>query len=608
MTASPRRPSQQAGLVVLWGGGQLSVRVATHKVRDGERVVGAVYGLLTESEAIRLVGRLSRFDDPVDTVVEVPWAAAALRPDGSLAATCSTMLASGLFWSVEAEAPPPLEARSAGERAPRLILATDPGSVIRARHARTHLNQEYLRDFALLHTDVERTPYLEVTRAAAGDTLVWSSERAPVVRQWCGPEVCGEPELAGPGVLGEYLETFDGVVADLMGRVGPLVSTVSGGLDSTFVVASLAHQTEADRPVEGFVHAPLSAAGLRSEGVWDPDDSAYAEFLAARYPGLVRIAVVRNEAMIRPLDAARAASAASWLPTFNPGNQVWMTDIYQRAAAAGADLHFWGSGGNHAFSFGHSYAAAYYLGRGRPLAAARTFGSDVVPELRELLGPGGRSVARTLLTPMRRARRRGRPLSDPYDELVGMAGERPSTGLANSSGRAFYLSWLFQRSNSLAAAWHPAAQGQAMPADPFSARPVLDLAARIAPAEWRRGYVSRAFARRAGAGRVPDEIRLRRRHGGQARDNWFWIRNDRERYLDEVALLDETPALAGYVDVGAMRARVLRQPWGSSGQADFRTTIAIDRLLSLAAFSRAADKCLARLNAHEEGQGAVGRC
>ena len=72
MTASPRRPSQQAGLVVLWGGGQLSVRVATHKVRDGERVVGAVYGLLTESDAIRLVGRLSRFDDPVDTVVEVP--------------------------------------------------------------------------------------------------------------------------------------------------------------------------------------------------------------------------------------------------------------------------------------------------------------------------------------------------------------------------------------------------------------------------------------------------------------------------------------------------------------------------------------------------------
>ena len=147
-----------------------------------------------------------------------------------------------------------------------------------------------------------------------------------------------------------------------------------------------------------------------------------------------------------------------------------------------------------------------------------------------------------------------------------------------------------------------------MPADPFSARPVLDLAARIAPAEWRRGRVSRAFARRAGAGRVPDAIRLRRRHGGQARDNWFWIRNDPVRYLDEVALLNETPALAGHVDVGAMRARVLRQPWGSSGPADFRTTIAIDRLLSLAAFSRSADKCLSRANAHGEGQGAVFRC
>ena len=334
MTASPRRPSQQAGLVVLWDRGELSVRVATHKVRDGERVVGAVYGLLTESEAIRLVGRLSRFDDPVDTVVEVPWAAAALRPDGSLAATCSTMLASGLFWSVEAEAPPPLEARSAGERAPRLILATDPGSVVTARHARTHLNEEYLRDFALLHTDVERTPYLEVTRAAAGDTLVWSSERAPVVRQWCGPEACGEPELAGPGVLGQYLETFDGVVADLMGRVGPLASTVSGGLDSTFVVASLALQTEADRPVEGFVHAPLSAAGLRSEGVWYPDDSAYAECLAARYPVLVRVAIVRNEAMIRPLDAARNRAEGNGEVGGRRGAHAWFPFVGIDALAA----------------------------------------------------------------------------------------------------------------------------------------------------------------------------------------------------------------------------------------------------------------------------------
>ena len=60
-------------------------------------------------------------------------------------------------------------------------------------------------------------------------------------------------------------------------------------------------------------------------------------------------------------------------------------------------------------------------------------------------------------------------------------------------------------------------------AAPYPSRRVLTVVAAITPRQWRDGLAHCGFARRAGTGRVPDEIRLRTSHGGwpwEASDHW----------------------------------------------------------------------------------------
>ena len=123
-------------------------------------------------------------------------------------------------------------------------------------------------------------------------------------------------------------------------------------------------------------------------------------------------------------------------------------------------------------------------------------------------------------------------------------------------------------------------------ADPFLSRGILDLAASITPREWARGPQPRGYARLLGAGRVPDEIRLRTRRGGQSWDHWYLIRDQRARYYDEVASLPNTPILGGWVDDVALRRILDSWPWGQVNGPSQISAIAMDRILSLATFVR----------------------
>ncbi len=61
---------------------------------------GAVFGLITAAEAQLVVRALMSDLDPGPGAPDSPWAAVVARPDGSYAATASTMLPGGLFWVV----------------------------------------------------------------------------------------------------------------------------------------------------------------------------------------------------------------------------------------------------------------------------------------------------------------------------------------------------------------------------------------------------------------------------------------------------------------------------------------------------------------------------
>lgn len=506
------------------------------------------------------------------------WAAAIQRSDGAVIATASTMLNSGLYWSIDHDR----------TRRPYLLIGVSPGNVVLQRKEPTTLNHSFIREYLSGSRSNRKTPYNEVHRIPAGVFALWSSvDTPPEETEWSGPDVWAEPHLEGRDAREAYLNIFDATIARLIEGNAPLASMLSGGLDSSFVVAALARMTTPDRPVHAFVHAPHPDARLGAIGNWDPDDSEIAKNMEAAYPGRVVVSKVINTDLVQPQDAALRAARRSWVPTFNPGNQIWIDAIAEQAAAIGASMLFSGQNGNAAFSHEHSYAASYYLQRGRidqlvkmVFAVADSHISVYQAARKRVLGP--------LISPWRS--RKNNPNTE-YKKLIGVPDSSRVTGNPQSQGSRRFLEWLSQSHGALYAAGCPA--GRILPVtDPFTASAVLALAASITPYQWLQGPYPRGYARLLGEGRVPDEIRLRRRRGGQAWDTWFVIRNQRERYLDELKLVHQSPGLAGWVDTSEMQKRASQWPWGEIQGPSQIEVIAIDRLLSLAAFARMTEERL----------------
>lgn len=560
-----------------------------------------------------------------------PWALVAVDTDGTVAATASPAFAAGLFWA---------------STATELLFADTVRALVDALAPHVSLDPQFIREFAVIPrtTAATSTAFREIHRIQPGTTLVWPTfgpptpdpttadgagstanrnqpgtehvvrvamrpageVRTPRVVQWCGPHAWGEATLEGPGTEQLYVETFDRAVDELL-TDGPLYTHLSGGLDSTFVAASLLRHATPDNPVHALCHSPLPEADLTSRGNWDPDDYPVAKAMEAAYPGRLIIHRVFAEPDEQPLDAAAAAAEVSGVPTFNPANQSWIKKTAAIAAAGGASVLFSGQNGNATYSYHHNYAPGFYLGSGHPLLAWRS----IDPDARRM--PSRAALRQRAIMPLRARVRAGLPeealtwwrnnswrtrgarrsgavavaVGDAgYPSLVGLGhiGE-PSTPALNREG---YLHWLNGDTPLSAARMFRAS---AVPVvDPFATRSMLDLAAAISPLEWSRGPGARGYARLLAACRVPDSIRLRTRRGGQSWDEWYLIRNQRERYYDEVAALATTPILGGWVDDAVLRSHLDAWPWGQVHGPSQLPVLAMARILSLAAYVRAATR------------------
>lgn len=562
-----RRPLPGRGLSVRWDrhdrpGAQrplLDVLDATHLIEESGRCVGAVYSpMLTRDESRRLVARLLASEDPGGVVPEVPWAAAVLRPESTVVATASMMLTSGLFYRRTAQ----------GHRG----LATVPLALIEGE-LQTDLDYDYLREFAARQLPVNRTPWTAIRRAAAGDTLVWSRGAArPTTTAWCAPDTLPEPHLIGRSAVSAYLELFDLTVARLAERAGPLVAQLSGGLDSTFTVAALTRAAHRSQIVRCLCHSPLPDAATAPVGIWDPDDLPWAHLMRDAYPGRITVEPVRNTARIQPLDAAAEAAGRTGMPTYAPGNQVWMDHAAQLALSGGATTMFHSSHGNATLSNAHNYASAWYLDQPTWPALQGMTGItvDILTDHRHPLAQLRRDVA----APLRRY-----------------------TAGSGSRGRATFLDFLTRRNAGHAAAFNPAQHPGLCAVDPFLSRELIELAAAITPRTWRRGPAERGFARRAATGRVPDAIRLRARRGGQGFDTWFVIATQPRRTEAALRTAEEVTATQRWIDAAGLRTwwrnAVARGPHQPPPPVELNTFL---RTLATAEFAATAPSAAKRTN------------
>ncbi len=167
---------------------------------------------------------------------------------------------------------------------------------------------------------------------------------------------------------------------------------------------------------------------------------------------------------------------------------------------------FSGQKGNAAFSHEHSYAASYYLQRGR--LGQLTKMVFAIPDSDISLYQSARKrVLGPLIRPWRT------PKNNPnieYKKLIGVPDSANVAGNMPLVSRRQFLEWLSQSHGAFFAANCPASR--LMPiVDPFTASALLAVAAVITPYQWLQGPYPRGYARLLGEGRVPEEIRLRRR-------------------------------------------------------------------------------------------------
>ncbi len=575
MSVDPAEPAGTAGRPLVVGGWEPGA-VAVPWL-PGEPW-WAVWGIDDKSGAHRLVDEVWRTGVPGRWAGQ-PWALVLRRPDGTVLATASTGLRSGLFWSVDR-----------GGAAPTLVIGPHPGEVVRRRRQATHLDGRYLTAFAQLRMPSAGTPYREVRRIRPGLTLAWSSDAArPRATEWNGPSTWAAPTLQGPGVADRFVEVFDLATAALMEEGKAPHVAMSGGLDSTFLAASLALQTDPDRPVTAYCYAPHAKARLRPVGALDPDESELARAMARRYPGRLHVVPLVNEGRVLALDVADRTGSRSWLPVLNPSNQVWMETLAAAAGSAGSSRWFVGDLGNGVFSNDHAYAIAYHLRRREGRTLWRLVRDDPAPWPAAALT----QLVRPLLSPLRH---RWRSRGDERRPGTRTAAGVPVPPAPPALPPRWDLEPWYTQDLGFLATLHPGAD-PAFPVDPFGDREVVALAASIAPAQWRRGPAWRAFARTMMRDRVPDEIRLRTRRGGQSWDAWYVAHDRRDRYEAEVDLVTATPVLGGLVDVDVLRATVRSWHWGEPvGGAPLVDLFEVDRLLSLAAFARTTDARLRSLN------------
>jgi hypothetical protein len=512
---------------------------------------------------------------------ESEWLAVAQTADGQVFATCSAMYTSGFFWTTDHD----------GSGRKRLLIAPGPEALIRERREKTILDEGYIRAFLGADLDPRHTPYVGVHRVQPGVLAQWKSPEArPEESPWEAPDLTKKPTLEGPAAMAAYLEAFDSTITDLMNGNAPLAASLSGGLDSTFLVASMAQQTSTDRPIHAFTHRPHPDAQLTSRSNWDPDDSEYALMLEKQYPGKVKVTTLFNEDIVQPLDAARRAAERSWFPTFSPANQIWIDNFQQRASDLGADRLFVGQKGNASFSQEPTYAAEYYLSHGRidKLMALTLAGGESEMSVAE-------SLHRRVLSPLKGRVFGGQTIREPLSmATLGLPHSTTPKRASAYQSREEFLEWL----NPLTSAHYGLSNrpGVIIPGvDPFTAFRVVNIASQITPLEWSRGLFPRGFARRAGAGRVPDEVRFRTRRGGQSWDAWFVIRNAQERYREEVALLDSTPGIEDWVD--SQRVAAMVDSWFSTEDKlpSLGELNIVTRLLATADFSRLTAQRLAEL-------------
>lgn len=475
------------------------------------------------------------------------------RPDGT------AVLAVGTRWEISVL----YAATSAG-----VVIGTHPRDVIEALPAPPELDVAKLADLVALHDEPDTTVFTGIRRVPLGHLIRFSPGAPPVVERWFRPDTEEDRSIRAAEAPELMRAAVREAVRASLPDTGPVAATLSGGLDSSMVVATAASLLAGSgRRIAAYTHVPIPGTPDPSS-LFQADDGPYAAATAAHVGG-IDVTELVNDRRELPLAATDAAIRATWEPPFNPINTGWVAEAVRRAEAAGSPLLLTGSSGNATFSREREGIVAGLAAEHRWLAIAadvraqhgaglpwrtalRTTARDVAPErlIRRWRHLRGRDIDLDALAPSQRDLPvRTELLSEAAIEAL------PTMSVSYRPSRADFVDFV---------RWDAARIGFAQNlsptvwwSDPLSDPEVVALALRLPEEAWLAGGRDRGLARAAAAGLVPDVVRLRQTYGAQGADVGMITLPHAATYRELLERIRSSSTACEVIDVDRLEASLL---------------------------------------------------
>lgn len=351
-------------------------------------------------------------------------------------------------------------------------------------------------------------------------------------------------------------------VTDRLRLLGTPAGYCSGGLDSTAIAAIAATElARTGRRYRTYTSVPHPewrepATGER----WENDDSTYVRALVRHHSNIDATFVAVEDGIF--LDCLPEIFRETAMPVRNTSNLAWFAAIRALAHDAGARRMFSGDGGNGTISLDPEILPDL-LAHGRFGALAAEFRASP-----RAFGRAGRRLLGAL-----KRRWLGR------DTAVREAAAEVAVRLPLNLAAAQALGWQpIPRPPLLRSLAHArrrmvqtaeggvgigfASWGRL---DPTRGRRVVTLCRLLPPQEFRHGSEGRRLIRRAMAGLVPDEIRLRTSRGAQAPDYPMLLGRRLSDLREALEFIARDPLCVELLDLAAMRKTL--QTWPARANA-----------------------------------------
>ncbi len=396
----------------------------------------------------------------------------------------------------------------------------------------------------------ERTIHKQIKRLPPAHYVTVTQESVEVRQYW---QVEDTPELllSRNDYIPAFLEVFDRAVLDRLRGDGNIGVMLSGGLDSSSVtVTGARHLREQGRRLLAFTSVPIFASGAYVFRRHFGDESPFARD-TAEAAGNVDLVPV-DSAGLCPIDAIRRSLRIALEPKHAASNAFWTLELRRMAAERGCRTLLTGVYGNQSISWGGDIFSQPTLVQLRQLGWRRWLRQSV-----------RRRAPRKVWRLYRRYRVKQQRWQDTAInpnfadrlDLLTRYLDAPRERQAQSP--------VLQRRlglNSAASSFLGATQAETGAAfgldvrDPTGDARVLAFCFSVPDRIFidPETGVDRWLIREAMKGRLPESVRMNRRHGQQGADLVLRLRNSAAAVEGALAEIEGGPA-AEYVSVPAMR-------------------------------------------------------